>query len=104
MLVTATRGDFAADDMSVGFGPTHGSKMSEARKSPVFSAPLDTGGMRYAPTSTVCLDVMSLATSRCGHNRGNSGQRVAHTLAVHGATQREHMERPQLDAGRNLLI
>ena len=49
----------------------------------------------HTPTPTVGLDVMSLATSRCGHNRGNSGQRVAHTLAVHGAIQRELMERPQ---------
>jgi len=51
--------------------------------------------MHLKHTPTVSLDVISLAASSCGYDRGHIEQRAAHEFTVHVATQRGLAKRLQ---------
>ena len=53
-----------------------------------------TGIHRSTVIPTVSLDVICLVASSCGYYRGHIVHRVAHSFAVHVATQRGLAERP----------
>ena len=56
----------------------------------------DSGHNVYATFKpTVCLDVISLVASSCGHDSGHIEPRVMHELAGHWATDGGPTERPQ---------